>query len=186
MVPCVHSSNLGVSRVRGRRWHLMRTTPRTIRTIHQSRQPTRLIPRQPGMNRLTRHPKPARHFHNRLAIMDNQRHSLIRLLHNTQLHNHERKCQASAETTVQDQPKQHNDIEPPRGFEPRTYALRVRCSTPELRRPAQWACQGYLVGLNPRRRRLLVRTKTLEKAIAAPAIIGFRSPAMARGIAAML
>ena len=25
---------------------------------------------------------------------------------------------------------------PPRGFEPRTYALRVRCSTPELRRPA--------------------------------------------------
>jgi hypothetical protein len=76
------------------------------------------------MNRLTRHPKPARHFHNRLAIMDNQRHSLIRLLHNTQLHNHERKCQASAETTVQDQPKQHNDIEPPRGFEPRTYALR--------------------------------------------------------------
>ena len=27
-------------------------------------------------------------------------------------------------------------VEPPRGFEPRTYALRVRCSTPELRRPA--------------------------------------------------
>ena len=26
-------------------------------------------------------------------------------------------------------------LEPPRGFEPRTYALRVRCSTPELRRP---------------------------------------------------
>jgi hypothetical protein len=26
--------------------------------------------------------------------------------------------------------------EPPRGFEPRTYALRVRCSTPELRRRA--------------------------------------------------
>ena len=25
-------------------------------------------------------------------------------------------------------------LEPPRGFEPRTYALRVRCSTPELRR----------------------------------------------------
>ena len=27
-------------------------------------------------------------------------------------------------------------MEPPRGFEPRTYALRVRCSTPELRRLA--------------------------------------------------
>ena len=27
--------------------------------------------------------------------------------------------------------------EPPRGFEPRTYALRVRCSTPELRRRAR-------------------------------------------------
>jgi hypothetical protein len=27
-------------------------------------------------------------------------------------------------------------MEPPRGFEPRTYALRVRCSTPELRRRA--------------------------------------------------
>ena len=27
-------------------------------------------------------------------------------------------------------------LEPPRGFEPRTYALRVRCSTPELRRLA--------------------------------------------------
>ena len=88
-----HDIALGLSR------HLMRTTPRTMRTIHQSRQPTRLIPRQPGMNRLTRHPKPSRHLHNRLAIMDNQRHSLITLLHNTQLHNHERKCQASAETT---------------------------------------------------------------------------------------
>ena len=35
--------------------------------------------------------------------------------------------------------RQHGDppVEPPRGFEPRTYALRVRCSTPELRRPAR-------------------------------------------------
>ena len=30
----------------------------------------------------------------------------------------------------------NEEMEPPRGFEPRTYALRVRCSTPELRRPA--------------------------------------------------
>ena len=34
------------------------------------------------------------------------------------------------------QPKLHIHTEPPRGFEPRTYALRVRCSTPELRRRA--------------------------------------------------
>ena len=30
----------------------------------------------------------------------------------------------------------NKEMEPPRGFEPRTYALRVRCSTTELRRRA--------------------------------------------------
>lgn len=39
---------------------------------------------------------------------------------------------------------------------------------------------------NRRRRKLLVTTNTEEKAIAAPAIIGFNSPAIANGIAATL
>ena len=33
-------------------------------------------------------------------------------------------------------------VEPPQGFEPWTYALRVRCSTPELGRPATRAANG--------------------------------------------
>lgn len=40
-------------------------------------------------------------------------------------------------------------MEPPRGFEPRTYALRVRCSTPELRRPVPWG-PGNVSGRAPR------------------------------------
>lgn len=43
--------------------------------------------------------------------------------------------------------------------------------------------RGYL---KERSRRLLVTTKTEEKAIAAPAIIGFSSPAAASGSAATL
>ena len=39
---------------------------------------------------------------------------------------------------------------------------------------------------NRRRRRVLVTTKMLEKAIAAPAIIGLRSPIAASGSAATL
>ena len=39
-------------------------------------------------------------------------------------------------------------LEPPRGFEPRTYALRVRCSTPELRRRAPvGAAECYRAGV---------------------------------------
>ena len=40
--------------------------------------------------------------------------------------------------------------------------------------------------LNPRSRRLLVTTNTLDNAMAAPAIIGFSRPAAAIGIAATL
>ena len=39
--------------------------------------------------------------------------------------------------------------EPPRGFEPRTYALRVRCSTPELRRRARASPERLPGGLEP-------------------------------------
>lgn len=45
------------------------------------------------------------------------------------------------------------------------------------------ACESYVKDLSLR---LLVTTKTDEKAIAAPAIIGFSSPAAANGMAATL
>src|SRR5690554_1244468 len=45
---------------------------------------------------------------------------------------------------------------------------------------------GTVRGLKPRRRRLLLTTKTLERAMAAPAIIGLSIPAAASGIAATL
>ena len=48
--------------------------------------------------------------------------------------NEHSKSKQSPGTGVNDVPGL--DMEPPRGFEPRTYALRVRCSTTELRRRA--------------------------------------------------
>ena len=41
---------------------------------------------------------------------------------------------AAVQDSLRGQLKRGLRLEPPRGFEPRTYALRVRCSTPELRR----------------------------------------------------
>src|SRR5699024_1903211 len=48
------------------------------------------------------------------------------------------------------------------------------------------SCAGSVAGLKPRNRRLLVTTKTEEKAIAAPASMGFSRPAAASGRAATL
>ncbi len=93
--------------------------------------------------------------------MNHQRDSLIPLLHNTQLHQHQASVTHQAEpaspirrshVTLKAEPKRHGSggtthcAEPPRGFEPRTYALRVRCSTPELRRPAPHAGPPQTIG----------------------------------------
>ena len=56
--------------------------------------------------------------------------------------------------------------------------------TPPGTRPASEPAQRE--GSNPRRRRELETTKTLERAIAAPATIGFSSPVTASGSAATL
>lgn len=48
------------------------------------------------------------------------------------------------------------------------------------------SCAGSFAAVKPRSRRLLVTTKTEEKAIAAPASIGLSRPAAARGSAATL
>ena len=53
------------------------------------------------MHRLTRHVEPSRHLHDRFPIVDHQTHGLIPLLHNTQLHQHERSVKDQAKPNRQ-------------------------------------------------------------------------------------
>ena len=64
----------------------------------------------------TRHPEPARDLDHGLAVMNDQRHRLIPLLHDTQLHQHERSVKHQPNTPtgisrnrVKDQPKPHTE-----------------------------------------------------------------------------
>ena len=70
-------------------------------------------------------------------------------------------------------PARHRDRRPHRG------AARVVVAT-------RHDGSRHRTPLNPRRRRLLLTTKTLENAIAAPAIVGDSTPAIASGMAATL
>ncbi|CAM5430355.1 hypothetical protein SALBM311S_06998 [Streptomyces alboniger] len=81
--------------------------------------------------------------------------------------------------------------ESPSGDHRNAQATSVRPPPPRTRAPAMGgpppsSVAHRSVGLKPRRRRLLPTTNTEENAIAAPAIIGLRSPEAARGRAATL
>lgn len=61
-----------------------------------------------------------------------------------------------------------------------------QADNPVIRWPHPVRVRGQPSRVQRRSRRLLLTTSTLEAAIAAPAIIGLSSPAIASGIAAML
>ena len=57
-----------------------------MRPITQALQPAGLVPGQPRMHRLARHPEPGRHLGHRLdPSLDHRQHGLIPLLSHTQL-----------------------------------------------------------------------------------------------------
>ncbi len=70
--------------------HLLRALPRPMRSIRQRRQPTPFIPGQPRLHSLTRHVEPPRHLHHELTVVDHERHCLIPLRHDTQIHQQRR------------------------------------------------------------------------------------------------
>ena len=131
-----------------RRRHLMRTRPRPVRPVSQALQPFALIPGQPHMQRLPRHPEPRRRDLHRVALGDHRQHRQIPLLGHAQFP-HDRECHQSAEVAVTQQPKHweassEGETSPIRrshtktcvrrqGLEPRTRGLRVNPVTPHHR-----------------------------------------------------
>ena len=61
----------------------MGTPHRAMRPVSQRRQATPHLAGQPRVNGLARHPEPVRDLDHGLAVMNNQRHRLIPLLHHT-------------------------------------------------------------------------------------------------------
>ncbi len=72
--PQIHQRNLDHRR------HLQRRRPRPMRPIRPPLETIGLIPGQPLMNRLTRHPETGGHTRHRLAILDDRENGLIPLL----------------------------------------------------------------------------------------------------------
>src|SRR5829696_4834313 len=112
---------------------------RPVRAIRQLFQAAGLILGQPSMQRLPRHPHGGGHLLNGSSITNHREHCAIPLLGHTHLPhtgvsrinravNHQPKpCKASAEGEKSSLSRRHTpDKEPPRGIEPRTYALRER------------------------------------------------------------
>ncbi len=81
--PHLHHPSLDLHR------HLMRTRLRLRRPVNQTSQPLGRIPAQPHMHRLPGYPITASHISHQRPPKDLQ-HRLIPLLHNTQLHQHDR------------------------------------------------------------------------------------------------
>src|SRR5829696_307883 len=90
---------------------------RPVRAIRQLFQAAGLILGQPSMQRLPRHPHGGGHLLNGSSITNHREHCAIPLLGHTHL----------PHTGVSSLSRRHTpDREPPRGIEPRTYALRER------------------------------------------------------------
>jgi hypothetical protein len=67
----------------------MRTAGRDHRLINQPGQALGRVTAQPPMHTLTRHTRTRRHLQDRHALIQDLEHSLITLLHHTQLHQHD-------------------------------------------------------------------------------------------------
>jgi hypothetical protein len=81
--------------------------------------PTLCVTAKPAMDALTGHPEPSSDLHDLPTVLNHREHRLIALFHDTQLHQHplhlpsqraKGECQASAEVSVKDQPKQASSI----------------------------------------------------------------------------
>jgi len=81
--PQLHDARLDL------RAHLMRTRTRHRRPVHQPGQPPCRVALQPAMHALARHPEAGRHLSDRHALVEHLEHSLIALLHKSELHQHD-------------------------------------------------------------------------------------------------
>ena len=140
--------------------------------IHEPGEALVLVPAQPPMHGLTRHVEASRHLNDRNAIADHREHCLIPLLHDTQLHQHvgsvsrirrsqrhpsgEAVSPLSRSRDVTHQAEPHSFPVGPRGFEPRTCGLRVRCSTDTTGATAEGGTSDRRHYAHPRVRRSIL------------------------------